>query len=108
MRAGLLIGASVLALAGCSLEIPDFRKAPAVTPQPVNPVALPQSAKSRFITTVAANGCEVNSSNSAQIMEAATLSVEDLARIMTELKADGQGRIADDGAAFRLTTGACG
>lgn len=107
MMMRVALGLCLLAVAGCSVTIPDFRTGTTVAPQPVAPLITPRSAKDRFIATTAANGCEVNRTNSALIMEAATLSVEDLARVMTELKADGQGRIADDGTSFRLTTGAC-
>jgi hypothetical protein len=70
-------------------------------------VAAPLSAKERFVATTAANGCELNSTNSSVIMAGATVSVEDLARIMTELRAEGRGEIAADGTSFRLTTGLC-
>jgi hypothetical protein len=95
-----------VALSACSLTIPDFRPAPVVVPQPPAP-AIPQSATQRFIATAASNGCEVNSTNSAAILAGATLSVDDLARIMSEMKADGRGRIAPDGSSFLVTTGAC-
>ncbi len=104
-----LIVLSFLMAAGCSIAVPDFRTGPVAvpTPPPPAPIAMPRSAKERFIATTAANGCVVNSANSSAILTGATLSVDDLARIMSELKADGGGRIADDGASFRLTTGAC-
>ena len=105
--------ACLLALAGCSVAIRDFRggfdgfggtDAAPVAPEPI---AAPQSAKQRFIDATAANGCQVNSTNSAIILDGATLSREDLARVMTEIKAEGGGRIADDGTSFLLTSGAC-
>jgi hypothetical protein len=95
-----------VALSACSLTIPDFRPAAAVAPQPPAP-AIPRSATERFIASAASNGCEVNQTNSAAILADATLSVDDLARIMTEMRADGRGRIADNGSSFLVTTGAC-
>ncbi|WP_375255513.1 hypothetical protein [Yoonia sp.] len=106
-------GVLLLVVAGCTVAIPDFRGGfdgfDGFQPAPEAPqaIAVPQSAKERFIATTAANGCQVNSANSALILEAATLSREDLARVMTELRAEGRGRIADDGTSFLLTTGEC-
>jgi hypothetical protein len=108
LRKLALIG--FIGLAGCSLEIPDFRGGGTVAPPPVAapaPITLPQSAKERFIATTAANGCTLNSTNSALILEQATLSRADLARIMTELKAEGRGQIAADGTSFQLMTSGC-
>ncbi len=97
-----------VALSACSLTIPDFRPGPMVAPlAPAPAPAIPRSATERFIATAASNGCEVNQTNSAAILAGATLSRDDLARIMTELKADGRGQIAADGASFRVMTGAC-
>jgi len=99
-----------VALSACSLTIPDFRAGPVFTPQAPAPMpapVIPRSATERFIATAASNGCEVNQTNSAAILAGATLSRDDLARIMTELKADGRGQIAADGASFRVMTGAC-
>ncbi|MDA9979877.1 hypothetical protein N9E38_00385 [Yoonia sp.] len=97
-----------VALSACSLTIPDFRTGPMVAPQAsMSAPVIPRSATERFIETAAANGCEVNQTNSAAILAGATLSRDDLARIMTELKADGRGQIAADGASFRVMTGAC-
>lgn len=91
-------------VSACAVPIVIPRPAPApIAP----PIVNPQSATERFVRAAAANGCEVNEQNSAQIMAGATLSVEDLARVMTELKAGGGGRIAADGKSFRVTTGAC-
>ncbi|PUB19073.1 hypothetical protein DFP92_101664 [Yoonia sediminilitoris] len=56
---------------------------------------------------VEANGCEVNASNSAVILAGATLSQQDLARILQELKDEGRGSVAPDGTGFRVNTGAC-
>lgn len=116
MMKRILMFTGVLALAGCSINIPDFRgQFPGLggaggndtTIEAPEPIAAPQSAKERFVTATTANGCEVNSTNSALILEAATLSREDLARVMTELRAEGRGQIAADGTSFQLTTGAC-
>ncbi len=103
----ILAAMCFVSLAGCAFTIPDFRSTPAVAPAPLPPVAAPQSAKDRFIATTAANVCSVTSANSAIIMQDAVLSREDLARIMTELRAEGRGVIGVDGTSFRLMTGAC-
>lgn len=90
----------------CSVAPPVFFPAPQAMPAPI-PQPAPQSAKQRFINAAAANGCIVNETNSALILANATLSVEDLGRVMTELRAEGGGEIAADGRSFRVTTGAC-
>ncbi|SFS06682.1 hypothetical protein [Yoonia litorea] len=105
-----LIPLSFVALSACSLEIPDFRNgmeaAPAAVEVPEVPVA-PQSAKERFVSAAVANGCVVDETNSATILAGATLTVEDLARIMTELKNEGRGEIAADGQSFRVISDGC-
>ncbi len=108
-----LIGLSFVTLSACSggmFQIPDFRPnmAPAPAPVPVAaPIVNPLSAKERFVTTVEQNGCVVNQSNSATILTDATLSREDLARIMTELRAEGRGQIAADQQSFELISANC-
>ncbi len=97
---------SFVALSACVVPLPIPIPVPVPAPTPA-PIINPQSATERFVQTAAANGCEVNEQNSAQILAGATLSVEDLARIMTELKTDGRGEIAPDGKSFRVTSGAC-
>ncbi len=92
----------ILALSACATAVPVSAPAPeAAAP------ATPNSAKARFVAAAEANGCVVNEATSPAILAGATLSVEDLARIMTELRAEGRGEIAADGRSFRVTTGAC-
>lgn len=105
-----LIPLSFVLLAACDFVIPDFRggsDTPAVAPPVVAPTVNPQSAKERFVTSAAANGCIVNSTTSAAILAEATLSVEDLGQIMQQLVAEGRGEVAADGQSFRVTTGGC-
>lgn len=94
--------ASCLALSACA--VPIIVPLPAPTPDP-EPIQAPQSAKERFVTSVAANGCALTSANTDLVMADAVLSREDLARVMTELRAEGRGEI--EGQAFRVTSGAC-
>ena len=94
--------AAFLSLSACA--VPIIVPLPAPTPDP-EPIAAPQSAKERFVTSVAANGCSLTSANTDLIMADAVLSREDLARVMTELRAEGRGEI--DGQAFRVTSGVC-
>ncbi|EBA11490.1 hypothetical protein [Roseobacter sp. CCS2] len=91
-----------LTLSACAVPIMVPAPAPAPDPEPID---APQSAKARFVTSVAANGCALTSANTDVIMADAVLSREDLARVMTELRAEGRGEI--DGAAFRVTSGVC-
>lgn len=98
------------AVAACA--VPDYRpvRAPAPIPAPqpeLPPQVNPQSAKERFLRAVEANGCEVNAGNSAAILAGATLSQQDLARILQELKDEGRGSVAPDGTGFRVNTGTC-
>jgi hypothetical protein len=93
---------SCLTLSACA--VPIIIPLPAPTPAPA-PMAAPLSAKERFVTSVAASGCMLTSANTEQVMADAVLSREDLARVMTELRAEGRGEI--DGQAFRVTSGAC-
>ncbi len=97
----------VLAIATLSAcTIPITTRPPMTTPPP--PVTVnPQSAKERFVQAAEANGCVVNAQTAPVILADATLSQEDLARIMTELKAEGRGGVAADGQSFTVTTGAC-
>jgi hypothetical protein len=78
-----------------------------VAPRPPAPVINPGSSKDRFIAAVTANGCELTPANTSTVLASATLSQQDLARIMTELRSEGRGEIAADGRSFRITTGAC-
>ena len=95
---------SCLALSACAVPIVVPLPAPVPTPDP-DPIEAPQSAKERFASSVAANGCALTAANSDLIMAEAVLSREDLARVMTELQAEGRGEI--DGQAFRITSGTC-
>lgn len=93
---------SCLALSACA--VPIVVPVPAPTPDP-EPIEAPLSAKERFVTSVAANGCTLTSNNTDLVMADAVLSREDLARVMTELRAEGRGEI--DGQSFRVTSGVC-
>ncbi|WP_106743964.1 hypothetical protein [Yoonia maritima] len=102
-----LIGLSFVVLSACAggtFQVPDFR--PDTTPSPA-PVVNPLSAKERFVTTVEQNGCVVNESNSSIVLADATLSVEDLGRIMNELKAEGRGQVAADQRSFEIISANC-
>jgi hypothetical protein len=103
-RAAWVVGC--LALAGCALPMPQMPQPRPTMAAPAAPVN-PGSAQARFITAAAANGCVVDASNSAAVLAAATLSAQDMGRIMSDMRASGQGEIAPDGRAFRVTTGAC-
>lgn len=103
MKSKLTLVACV-ALAGCAAPITV--PVPAPTPIPIpEPIEAPRSAKERFVTSVASNGCSLTSSNTDVIMADAVLSRADLARVMTELRTEGRGEI--DGASFRVIGGAC-
>lgn len=78
-----------------------------IAPQAAPPAVNPGSSKDRFIAAVTANGCELTSANTQTVLASATLSRQDMARIMTELRAEGRGEIGSDGRSFRITTGAC-
>ncbi len=94
---------SCFALSACA--VPVLMPLPAPTPQPPVVMDVPLSAKDRFVSSVAANGCALTSANTDMVMADAVLSREDLARVMTELRAEGGGEIV--GQSFRLTSGAC-
>jgi len=95
--------ASLFALSACAMPI--VMPLPVMTPAPAPMMEMPQSAKERFVTSVAANGCALTGANTDKIMADAVLSREDLARVMTELRAEGRGEI--DGQSFRVTSGVC-
>ena len=95
---------SCLGLSACAMPIMMPLPAPVPAPPP-QAMPAPQSSTERFVTSVAANGCTLNSNNTDLIMADAVLSREDLARVMTELRAEGRGQI--DGQSFRVTSGAC-
>lgn len=98
-------------LSACAYPIampaPAPRPVASVAPPPLPPVVNPGSSKDRFIAAVAANGCELTTANTQAVLASATLSQQDMARIMTELRAEGRGEIGADGRSFRVTTGAC-
>lgn len=93
---------SCLTLSACAVPIIVPLPAPAPMPEPI---AAPQSAKERFVSSVAGNGCVLNSANQEIVRTEAVLSREDLARVMTELRDEGRAEIDGDG--FRITSGAC-
>ncbi|MBR2655956.1 hypothetical protein [Yoonia sp.] len=102
----------LLALSACAypMGMPAPQATPAavvMTPPPPAPTVNPGSARERFLAAAAANGCEVNTANTSAILAAATLSQPDMARVMTELRAEGGGEIAPDGRSFRVTSGRC-
>lgn len=101
-----LILLPLVVLSACAVPIP--RPAPTIEPLPsIEPAPIPQSAKERFLRAVEMNGCEVNESNSNIILQDATLSQADLARILTELQNEGRGAISADQRGFQVTSGAC-
>lgn len=99
-----------VALSACAypvgMQAPQPRSAMVIAPPPA-PTVNPGSARERFLAAAAANGCEVNASNTSAILASATLSQDDLARVMTELRTSGGGEIGADGRSFRVTTGRC-
>ncbi|MEO1641664.1 MAG: hypothetical protein AAFU41_20740 [Pseudomonadota bacterium] len=95
----------ILALSACATTLPLTQVS--APPPPPETVTNPQSAKERFVRAAELNGCVVNEATSPAILSGATLSVEELGRIMSELRAEGRGEIAPDGRSFRVTAGAC-
>ncbi len=91
-----------LTLSACAMPVVIPMPAPAPAPEPM---AAPSSAKERFVSSVTANGCVLNSGNQEIVRNEAILSREDLGRVMTELR--NEGRAAIDGDGFRITSGAC-
>lgn len=100
IRYGALMVA--LLLSACAMPIAVPMPGPAPAPEPTK---VPLSAKERFVNSVAANGCALTSDNTDFIMAEAVLSREDLARVMTELRAENRGVI--EGQSFRVKSGAC-
>lgn len=104
--------AMLVALAGCSAPF-DFGAQSPQSPQAgggarelvPSPYQTPQTAKERFAQAVVANGCVFSQGNTDTIMTQAVVSREDLARVMTELRAEGRGEIVGGG--FRIIDGAC-
>lgn len=98
-----------VALSACAYPMMPPAPFPTTTiaPQAAPPAVNPGSSKDRFIAAVTANGCELTSANTQTVLASATLSQQDMARIMTELRAEGRGEIGSDGRSFRNTTGAC-
>ncbi|WP_322892726.1 MULTISPECIES: hypothetical protein [unclassified Yoonia] len=103
---------ALVALSACAYPIgmpaPSAPSAPVVIAPPTPaPSVNPGSSKDRFIAAVTANGCELTPTNTSAVLASATLSQQDLARIMTELRTEGRGEIGPDGRSFRITSGAC-
>ncbi len=90
--------------------VPIILPVPTQMPSPTSqtaPVESPRSAKERFVSSVEANGCALTSRNTDLIMVEAILSREDMARVMTDLRAEGRGVIGADGQSFQLVSGRC-
>lgn len=99
---------AILGLSACAVPVYAPLPPTELPPEPEPEVSVnPGSAKERFVSAAEANGCVVNARTAPLILTDATLSQEDLARIMTELKTEGRGDVASDGQSFRLTTGTC-
>ena len=96
------------ALSACVVPVPVTAPVTPVAPiEEAAPVVNPLSAKERFVSAAEANGCIVDETTAPAILAGATLSQDELARILTELQNEGAGRIAADGRGFEVTTGAC-
>ncbi len=94
-------------LAACA--VPDYRGVPVFVPppEPEPPTAvIPLSAKERFLRAAAENGCEVNAQTSSAIMASATLSKDDLGRVVQDLRNEGGAEVIP-GRGIAVTAGAC-
>ncbi|MEJ6402082.1 hypothetical protein [Yoonia sp. 2307UL14-13] len=95
-------------LAGCATPIAvrvPTPPPPAPVLPPPSPEIIPGSAKERFLRAAAENGCEVNAQTSDAILASATLSRDDLARVVQELRNEGGAEVLPGG--IRVTSGAC-
>ena len=95
---------ALIAVSACSNGIPDvLRPAPTVEPAPE---VVQLTAEERFITAAEANGCVINPTTITPIMAQASLSQDDVVRIVSQLSE--AGRATTDGdASVRLTGGNC-
>jgi len=111
----LLVPAFAL-LAACdgSLAIPDLREGlgggsadmAAEVPAEAAMEAAPLTAKARLIAATEANGCAINISTIATIMQEAAVGNDELPGLVTELETDGLiETVGTDG--LRLTTPTC-
>jgi hypothetical protein len=103
----LVLIPAIAALSACSSGIPEFLQpastAPSVAPAPE---VVQLTAEERFITAAEANGCVINPTTITAIMAQASLSQDDVVRIVSQL--DAAGRATTDGdASVRLTGGNC-
>ena len=95
-------------VAACA--VPDYRGIPVNLPPPPQPTpaapVIPLSAKERFLRAAAENGCEVNAQTSSAIMASATLSKDDLGRVVQDLRNEGGAQVIP-GQGIVVTAGAC-
>jgi len=92
------------ALAACSNGIPDgLRPAPSVAPAPE---VVQLTATERLVTATEANGCIISPDTIGAIMSQASLSQDDVVRIVPQLAEQGRASVEGD-ATVRLTGGNC-
>ena len=97
-------------LAGCvtpiAVRTPPPPPAPIVPPPSPDVEVIPGSAKERFLAAASANGCSVTSANREAVLASATLSRDDLARVVQELRNEGGAEIVP-GEGIIVTSGPC-
>lgn len=100
----LVLIPALVALSACSNGIPAvLQPTPSVAPAPE---VVQLTAEERFISAAEANGCVINPDTITPIMAQASLSQDDVVRIVSGLSE--AGRATTDGdASVRLTGGNC-
>lgn len=105
--------AGLVALTGCGLNIADLRPglptptpvvAPAPTPVPA-PVPI-MTAKERLVAAIEGQGCELNASNVTAILNAATISSDELKDLIPQLQTEGRVEVKNSGA-IRVISAKC-
>ena len=106
IRSMTFAGLSLVLVAACDMPQMPMASTDAADTTPVA-AAAPMTAKERFVASAESNGCVVSEATAPAILSGATLSEEDLARIMTELISEGRGNIAADGKSFVVVSDNC-
>ncbi len=88
---------ALVSASACSTVVP-------VSDVPSAPATVQLTAKERFIRAVEGQGCVLSAGNVGAILSTASITADDMRRIVPELEAAGQAEVASDGEIRVLST----
>ena len=101
--------AGLVAVAGCDVidirpMLPNVQPTPAVAPAPMAAPVL--TARERLVRAIEGQGCELNRTNVGAVLTDATISADELERLIPQLQAEGRVAVKDSGA-IRVVSNNC-